>query len=442
MTVFRTALTAAALALLALALYLSIALPLLQEGDGVRPDAAQGSAAAESGSKPSGSEAPGESIAESPAPAPPESAAAGGNTRFLEFHGRVVDARGQPVEGALVTEERYFFATTSDNDGYYRLRLELPSQRLPVLHFLRAGYRGERVKLTQTQLAEQRVYQLDVELAESAETLRLPGWVANDLGVGLEGVRIEISALESDAEHDFYLTVFSDQRGEFVLEGVRAETRYKLTAMLAPEYPIYSNLDFQVGNDAERLEIVLPSLQFVNLAGMIRNPEAAPVGNFELYIKNISTEAHVGRIVSDSSGYFTLQQFPLGEVSLTSRGPEFHKISGITLTAENYASLVLLVDRGNRYLSGWVSDENDVALEKAMVTLDASRREGAVEYYSYRSQTTDSSGRFAFDSLAAGDYRISVYANGFDKFAALRSLGKPSDQFHVRLQRSVQPQPE
>ena len=94
---------------------------------------------------------------------------------------------------------------------------------------------------------------------------------------------------------------------------------------------------------------------------------------------------------------------------------------------------MLLVDRGDRFLSGWVSDDNDVALEKAMVTLDANRREGAVEYSSYRSQTTDSSGRFAFDNLAAGEYRISVYANGYDKFAISRSLSKPSDQLHVRL---------
>jgi len=439
MTVFRTALTAAALALLALALYLWIALPLLQEGEGAAPDAAPASVAAEGGNTAAGADASNASVAESTAPAQPESTAASGNTRVLEFHGRIVDSRGQSVEGALVTEERYFFATTADHDGYYRLRLELPSQRLPVLHFLRAGYRGERVKLTRAQLADRQVYPLDIVLTDSTETLRLNGWVANDLGVGLEGVRIEISALESDAAHDFFLTVFSDQRGEFVLEGVRAETRYKLTAMLAPEYPIYSDLDFQVGVDPERLQLVLPSLQFVNLAGMMQNPEAAPVGNFELYVKNISTEAHVGRIVSDSSGYFTLQQFPLGEISLTSRGAEFHKISGITLTAENYASLVLLVDRGDRFLSGWVSDENDVALEKAMVTLDASRRDGAVEYSSYRSQTTDSSGRFAFDKLAAGEYRISVYANGFDKFAASRSLSKPSDAIHVRLRRGQVP---
>jgi hypothetical protein len=437
MTVFRTALTAAALALLALALYLSIALPLLQD-DAAWPDTPKNTAATEHRDTAADKGASSESAVERATPAPQESTAGNSNTRLLEIYGRVVDSRGQPVDSALVTEERYFLASTSDVDGYYRIRLELPSQRLPILHFLRAGYRGERIKLTQAQLADRRAYPLDIVLADSADTLRLSGWVANDLGVGLAGVRIEISALESDAEHDFYLTVFSDERGEFVLEGVRAKTRYKLTAMLAPEYPIYSDLDFRVGDDPERLEIVLPSLQFVNLAGMIRNAEAAPVGNFELYVKNISTEAHVGRIVSDSSGYFTLQQFPLGEISLTSRGPEFHKISGITLTAENYASLVLLVDRGDRFLSGWVSDDNDVALEKAMVTLDARSRDGAVEYSSYRSQTTDGSGRFAFDNLAAGEYRISVYANGFDKFAALRSLSKPSDEIHVRLRPAEQ----
>jgi hypothetical protein len=314
--------------------------------------------------------------------------------------------------------------------------VDLPRQRLPVLNFLRAGYAGQRVSPTQTELGQKQVYLLDRVLEDSGDTLRLPGWVANDLGVGLEGVRIEISAIESDPEHNFYLTVFSDDRGNFALEGVRADTRYRLTAALAPEYPIYSDPDFAVGSEPKPIQIVLKSLEFVNLAGMVLNTEAAPVGNFELYIKNETTEAHVGKIVSDSSGYFTLEHFPLGEVSLTSRGAEFHRISGVTLTGQNYASLVLRVDRGDRYLSGWVSDANGVALEKAMVTLATSIRDGRVESFSYRSQTTDSSGRFSFDGLAAGEHSISVYASGYDKFEARQPLGSQSNEVHIRLQRA------
>ena len=179
----------------------------------------------------------------------------------------------------------------------------------------------------------------------------------------------------------------------------------------------------------------MKTLKFVTLSGMLMNPEAAPVSNFELYIKNISTGIHTRRVVSDSSGYFSLSQFPLGEVSLTTRGPDFHKISGVMLTEENYANLVLLVDRGDRYLSGWVSDENGVALEKVMVTLEANLSDDGVEYSSYRSQTTDSSGRFSFSNIAAGEHRISAYANGFARLAVEYRLRNPSAELNLRLTR-------
>ena len=157
--------------------------------------------------------------------------------------------------------------------------------------------------------------------------------------------------------------------------------------------------------------------------------------NFEIYINNLTTGVHSRKIVSDSSCFFMLERFPLGEVSLSTRGTEFFKISGLELTDLNYANLVLIVDRGDRYLSGWVSDEDGIAVEKAMVTLDAIITRDGIEYSSYRSQSTDSNGRFSFESIARGDHRISVYANGFNKLDAEHSLPTQSDQLQLTLTR-------
>ena len=154
-----------------------------------------------------------------------------------------------------------------------------------------------------------------------------------------------------------------------------------------------------------------------------------------LVSKNLTTGVHSRKIVSDSSGFFTLEGFPLGEVSLSTRGTEFYKISGLRLTDLDYANLVLVVDQGDRYLSGWVSDENGIAVEKAMVTLDASITNGSIEYYSYRSQSTDSNGRFNFDKVAGGELRISVYANGYNNLNAVHSLPTQSDQLQLTLTR-------
>jgi protocatechuate 3,4-dioxygenase beta subunit len=368
-------------------------------------------------------------------PASSAPASGGAGSRLVEIYGQISDAQGQPIADVLVTEERYFFATSSDADGQYRMPLELPPHRAATLRYLRAGFAARHAQLSQSQLQQESVIELNMRLDESADTLSLPGRVANDSGVGLEGVRIEISAINSAEENDFYLTVFSDERGNFVLEAAPAATHYRLTAILAPEYPVYRNDNFYVGTDPHQIDIELKSLRFVDLAGMIRNPESVPVADFEFFITNISTGLHAERIASDSSGFFTLQQFPLGEVSLTTRGAEFHKISGLHLTAENYANLNLVVDRGDRYLSGWVSDVNGLAIAKAMVTLDATLQAAGVEYHSHRSQTTDDGGRFTFENVARGDHSLSVFATGFNKLEQPLKLQSQSEQLQLRLTR-------
>jgi len=213
-----------------------------------------------------------------------------------------------------------------------------------------------------------------------------------------------------------------------LLEGVRSSTHYRLTVKLTPEYPVYHDPDFYVGADPRHLGILLKSLKFVNVNGMILNPESAPVADFEIYI-------NTRKIVSDSSGFFSLQAFPLGEVSLTTRGTEFYKISGLELSESDYANLELIVDKGDRYLTGWINDENGIAVEKAMVTLDATITDGAIEYSSYRSGSTDSTGKFSFDNVASGEHRISVYANGFNKLDIQHRFQSQSDQVHLTLTR-------
>ncbi|MCP4469316.1 MAG: hypothetical protein GY815_01295 [Gammaproteobacteria bacterium] len=321
MTLLRHTISIALIILLVLSLHLLIALPLLQEPTAKpsAPDSSSASRQTESvtaQSTRSVVDEPGSSAVDTPGA---RSQASG--SRLIEIFGRVVDALGQPIEDVLITEERYFFSARSDASGNYRIRLDLPLHRLPVLGFLRAGFNGKRIRLKQEQLQQQPLYQLDVVLADSVDTLRLSGWVGNDIGVSLEGARVDISALDSTHSGDFYLTVFTDQQGNFVLEGVRAATRYKLTVNLAPEYPVYHDPDFYVGVGADpgHLSILLKSLKFVNVSGMILNPESVPVADFEIDIKNVTTGVHTRKIVSDSSGFFSLEEFPLGEVSLTTR---------------------------------------------------------------------------------------------------------------------------
>ncbi len=359
-----------------------------------------------------------------------------GGRKLLEIFGRVLDTDGLPIENVLVAEERYFANTRSDSEGRYRILLDIPRHRYPTLHFLRSGYDGQRIRLGKNELAQTPIHQLDVRLEDALDSVNIRGWIGNEIGIGLEGARVELSASYTRNRDSYYLTDFTDTSGNFEFEGVRSGETYKFSVNLTPEYPYYEDLDFGVTQNPEQINIVLKKLSFVDIDGMILNHSSTPVPDYEMYISNVTTGIHTRKIVSDSSGYFSLRNFPLGEVRLSTRGAEFFKISGLKITDSSYQNLKLVVDRGNHYLSGWISDDNGVAVEKAMITLDRNFRDGEVENSSYRSQGTDRNGGFAFENLGDGEYHVTVYALGYEKQDFSHRFDGQSDEIIVTLKRN------
>ena len=360
-------------------------------------------------------------------------------SRLIEIFGRVMDQQQQPIENVLITEERYFTSARSDAGGNYRIMLDLPRHRLPTLHFLRHGFSGKRVTVDKTQLQQQAFVELNLELDENPDSVRLAGWVGNDAGIALAGVQIELTAVESGNEDNFFLTVFTDAHGNFDLEGAGVGKKHRLAVKPGPQYQGYQDNHFVVSRNPERISIVLNSLKLVDIDGMILNPEAAPIADFELQVNNVTTGIHTRRIVSDASGFFSLRNFPLGEINLTSHltssGAEYFRISGLTLTDNDYRSLILIIDKGYHQLSGWVSDEHGIGVAKAMVTMTDRIQDGPVEYFSYRSQSTDQAGRFTFSSIGGGEHQLSVYANGFDNHTLLHRFDARYDQIELSLTR-------
>lgn len=357
-----------------------------------------------------------------------------GGRKRLEISGRVLDRDGLPIAGAVIAEERYFQQARSGADGSYRLEIELPRHRYPRLHFLRSGYAGRLVKIGADDLQQNRAQGLDVVLDESADTVSLQGWVGDEIGNGLEAARVELSATQTAERDSYYLTVFTDESGYFEFEGIEADQHYALSVTLAPDYPYYQDPAFRVTRNPGYIDIRLEKLKFVDVDGMLVNDDAAPVPDYEMYVSNLTSGGHNRKIVSDSSGYFSLRNFPLGEISLSTRDPEFYKITGVTITETHYQNLQLRVDRGTRQLSGWVSDASGVGIEKAMVTLDHEFRDGEIEHYTYRSQATDRNGAFQFGALGGGEYRLTVYALGFQKRDLRYRLDGPSGELFIQLE--------
>lgn len=416
-----------------LALYLLIAYHLLQDPPAEALEALPGKTASSQDSSLDGSKQPPPAAPIVATPTAPQRSSPRGGRKVVEIFGRVLDRDGQPIANALIAEERYFATTRSDDSGYYRLLLDLPQHRYPTLHFLRSGYDGQRFRLGQQDLQQTPLYQLDVSLEDALDSVNLRGWVSNENGIGLEGARVELTASYTRNRDSFYLTDFTDDGGNFEFEGVRSGETYKLSVNLTPEYPYYEDQDFGVTQDPGQVIVVLKKLSLVDVDGMILDRSSAPVPNYEMYVSNLTTGSHTRKIASDSSGFFTLPNFPLGEVGLTTRGAEFFQISGLKITDTHYQNLRLIVDRGSHYLSGWISDENGVAVENAMVTLDRKFRQSEIEHSSYRSQRTSRNGGFAFENLGGGDYHVTVYAPGYDKQDFTHSVEGQSGEIFVTL---------
>ena len=303
-----------------LSLYLLIAAQLLQDPVSTEPDSAPSPAAIES--RPAATDAAVEAatVVATTDAVSANNPEVGGGRKQLEIHGRIVDSEQRPIANAVIAEERYFHKARSDADGYYRLQLEMPRHRYPALHFLRSGYAGQRLKLGKKQLGDRLRYRLDVTLQQALESVSLNGRVGDEFGIGLSAARVQLNASYPRNRDSFYLTEFTDELGNFSFEGIDAGQSYKLAASLSPDYQAYENPGLRVELDPAPLEIVLRKLKFVDIDGMILNRESVPVPNYKMQINNLSTGVHARTIVSDSSGYFSLQRFPVGEVSLTTRG--------------------------------------------------------------------------------------------------------------------------
>jgi hypothetical protein len=356
-----------------------------------------------------------------------------GTRRHLTLYGRVTDEDGQPIEDVRISEERNIYSTSTGADGKYEITLEILEHHNPVLQFLRSGYRGKRIRMSKQELSRQSRKQLDVVLTETLESVTVNGWIGNDFGTGLESVKIELAPANTQGEDGTYLTVLSGETGNFSLAGIKSGVRYSLSAYATPEYSSYLDTNFLITQNPKQLNIILESLRLIDINGMIVNREGTPIPNFEIYMTNISTGTHVKKLVSDSSGFFSLINYPVGEVSFSTRGPEYFKITGLILTEGSYRTLMLVVDKGDHYLSGWVSDGGGVGVEKALVYLDSTMQNGTIKYSSYRPISTDRAGRFYFDNIGSGEHKISIFADGFDKQEIIHRFETQIEEIHITL---------
>jgi hypothetical protein len=353
--------------------------------------------------------------------------------KLYEVFGIVIDENNQPIENALISDEMSGTGTRSDASGNYQIFIELPKFKNPLLNFLRSGYKGNRINISAKEFETNTSLKLDVKLLEAPDSTSLDGWIGNDVGSGLVRQKIRITSRSALGFGTIFYVVYSDEKGDFSFEGIKSGIPYKLEVYPTAGYPGFVIDVLNVTQFTPRLNIVLDRLKLVDLKGMVVNREAAPVPDFKMNVENISTRFPVRKLSTDSSGFFNLDSFPTGQIKFSTLAPEYFIISGITLSENESQNLILMIDKGSNYLSGWVSDQNGIPLKNARVTLDANFLDGDIESYSYRSRYTDTAGTFSFTDVGNSTHLITVYADGFKSRQMTHQFTSPTDDIHITV---------
>ena len=352
---------------------------------------------------------------------------------YINIHGTIVDEYGVPIENVLISEEFRFHSARSDANGRYQLSVKLARFKNPVVNIMRTGYREERVWVEGDDLRDGQTVKIDVSLAESFDTTSIHGWIGNRNGEGIAAQKVRITSHGGFSLGNILYVVSSDERGDFSFEGVRSGLTYRLEVLPSPQYSRYMDDFVEVTHNTPFLKVILKSINLVDVTGMLVGSAGAPVSNFNINVRNTTTNSLVRMVTSDSSGFFKLDRFPAGELQFSTTSPEYFKITGVTLAPNETSNLNLVIDKGIYYLSGWVSDQNGVPVENARVTLDAEIESGIAQSISYRSKITNRSGSFSFAGLGNETHMITVYTKDYERKEIKHQFGAASEQIYITL---------
>jgi len=347
---------------------------------------------------------------------------------YVNIYGTIVDQENQPIENALISEEYRFASARSDAEGRYQISVKLAKFKNPVVNIMRSGYREERVWVGGDDLGSGQAIKLDVSLSEANDTTSIHGWIGNDIG---EGIAVQKIRIKSRGLTQY--VVSSDERGDFSFEGVRSGLTYRLEVFPEAQYSQYLYDSVEVTHNTPFIKVILTSINLVDINGMVVSSAGVPVPDFEIKVRNTTTNSLVRMVSTDSSGFFKLDRFPAGELQFLTPYPVYFKITGVTLAPNETRSLILVIDKGIHYLSGWVSDQNGVPVDNARVALDAEINRGTTKSLSYRSRVTNSAGAFSFADLGNETHVITVYTQDFKQKTISHRFESPSEEIHITL---------
>jgi len=261
------------------------------------------------------------------------------------------------------------------------------------------------------------------------------GLIRNASGVPLEGIQILARNFTANGSELARSNAISDYHGEFILGQLLPGRQYHLEVTPQDDYSAFNLEPFIAGRTENLPDIVLRRVHLVDVDGMVVDFNQAPVADFEFSIRSLSTEFPDRVAKSDSTGFFSLRQFPAGEIRIATNASDYFRVEGLELRPDEYHNLELVIDRGSYHLAGWVSDDNGAPVAAAQVTIKSAYDTGEYRTFSYRSTVTDANGNFEFSQLGGKPVTFDVYASDFETHSEIYRFGSYSDFIAVKLTR-------
>ena len=353
----------------------------------------------------------------------------------ITVFGQVTDDNGRPIWDALVSDESQFGSVRTNRSGEFQILLTIPKFKKPFLNFLRRGFQETRMGVPVNNRSADNRYQINVSMSPAQHSTNSRGWIRNELGEGVAGQKILLRVKGGQEGGYHFYAVISDSKGEFLFEGIRSRLDYRLEIEASERYAGFILDPYRVSKFTPDATITLDSLELTSIDGLIVDSNGAPIADFSLTVQNLSVDYPVRRITSDASGFFKLEDFPAGELKISTNSPAFIKFTGFVLDQNEYRVLTLAIDRGNYHLTGWVGDEHGLPMANARVTLKSVLALDDYHSYAHRSIVTGTNGEFEFNDLGDIPHTLTVYARGYETYIYNHRFATYSDRLDITLSR-------
>lgn len=213
-----------------------------------------------------------------------------------------------------------------------------------------------------------------------------------------------------------------DEHGEFVFTGLR-EGKYKLT-VAADGFATSEAIDIEVPVKDGAPALAIALVRAAGITGVVRSPRGTPVAGATVTSPAApggmfgprgggSQADELPRVRTDANGHFTMTDLKAGHFALVADSKDWAKSDEkpVDLVAgQVVANLELVMHEGGR-ITGEFYDEGRAAAGRSITATD-------MRTFTNVMARTDAAGRFAFEHLAAGNWRVTA-------IPSMNEIGQP-----------------